>query len=394
MQHNAAALNPDVVDTASPPIPEAVGWIAQYDGAYGPPINLVQAVPGIAPHDRLLAALSQAGADPAMARYGDIFGDAALREVYAAQSSQHYAATINPQNTAITSGCNMAFVMAVMAVAKAGDAVLVPCPWYFNHQMTLSMLGIECRPLPCRADNGYVPDPEHAARLMMDGRVRAIIIVSPNNPTGAVYPAQVLTSLMSLCRNHGAWMILDETYRDFLPRGMDRGHDLYADPDWGNHLIGLYSFSKAYAMPGWRLGSIHAGTAAMAQIGKLLDCVQISPVRAGQVALAQTMPILADWREENRREINRRTEAFLSGMAHVSGWKVEQAGAYFAYVRHPFAELHASTVCKLLMQQRGVMTLPASAFGPDQEHHLRVAIANVSLDVISGIPARLDALKP
>jgi aspartate/methionine/tyrosine aminotransferase len=277
MQHNAAALNLHVVDTASPPIPEAMAWISQYDGAYGPPINLVQAVPGIAPHDRLLAALADASADPAMARYGDIFGDLDLRNVYAAQSSQHYAAAISPQNIAITSGCNMAFVLAVMTVAKAGDTVLVPCPWYFNHQMTLSMLGIECRPLPCRAENGYVPDPEQAAKLM-DDRVKAIIMVSPNNPTGAVYPAAVLESLMELCRRRNVWMILDETYRDFLPHGMGRGHDLYTDPDWGNHLIGLYSFSKAYAVPGWRLGAIHAGSAAMVQIGKLLDCVQISPV--------------------------------------------------------------------------------------------------------------------
>jgi aspartate/methionine/tyrosine aminotransferase len=393
MQHNAAALNLHVVDTASPPIPEAVAWISQYDGAFGPPINLVQAVPGIAPHDRLLAALADASADPAMARYGDIFGDLELRNVYAAQSSQHYAAAISPQNIAITSGCNMAFVLAVMTVAKAGDAVLVPCPWYFNHQMTLSMLGIECRPLPCRAENGYVPDPEQAAKLM-DDRVKAIIMVSPNNPTGAVYSAAVLESLMELCKRRNVWMILDETYRDFLPHGMGRGHDLYTDPDWGNHLIGLYSFSKAYAVPGWRLGAIHAGSAAMVQIGKLLDCVQISPVRAGQAALARTIPALEDWREVNRREINHRTKAFRDAMANLPGWAVEQSGAYFAYLRHPFAGLSASNTCRTLMQQRGVMTLPASAFGPGQDQRLRVAIANVSPDIISGIPARLDALQP
>ena len=112
----------------------------------------------------------------------------------------------------------MAFFVAMMLLAHRGDAVLLPTPWYFNHQMSLDMLGIEPRPLPCRADAGFVPRVEDAEALI-DDKVRAIVLVTPNNPTGAVYPAHVIESFAQLCRKRGIYLVIDETYRDFLPTG-------------------------------------------------------------------------------------------------------------------------------------------------------------------------------
>ena len=82
-----------------------------------------------------------------------------MRDAYAQHVSTVYGTTIAPGEIAITAGCNQAFFVAMIALAKAGDAVLLPTPWYFNHEMTLHMLGIEARPLPCLAASGFVPDP-------------------------------------------------------------------------------------------------------------------------------------------------------------------------------------------------------------------------------------------
>ncbi len=144
---------------------------------------------------------------------------------------------------ALTAGCNQAFVVAMLALAKAGERVLLPAPWYFNHQMTLQMLGIEACPLPCRAAHGFVPQLADAEALI-DARTRAIVLVSPNNPTGAVYPPETLAGFAELCATRGLWLVLDETYRDFLPDGVARPHDLFADARLRPHLIQLYSFSK------------------------------------------------------------------------------------------------------------------------------------------------------
>jgi aspartate/methionine/tyrosine aminotransferase len=369
-------INPLLRDTGTPPIPEAKGWLSAYDCRHGPGIDLSQAAPGSAPPDSLLARAATAAADPSGARYGAIQGDIALREALARETSGRYGAPISAQNVAITAGCNQAFVTTIMALASAGDAVLLPVPWYFNHQMTLAMLGIEARALPTTPQAGFVPDVEAARALLRDGKVRAIVLVSPNNPTGAVYPPATIAAFAGLCRETGIALVLDETYRDFMPPEHDRPHHLFEAPDWRSHLIQLYSFSKAYAVPGWRLGSIIAGEAIQHEVGKVLDCIQICPARAGQSALAWGIGALTDWREANRADINSRADTFRQAMRALNGWSVDQAGAYFAYVRHPFAGVPAAQVAEMLALRWGVLALPGSYFGPGQDGHLRLAFAN------------------
>ncbi len=382
------ALNPDLLDTGTPPIPQAQAWARAYDGRSGPLVDLSQAVPGSPPPAALLERLAQAAASPDATRYGPITGDMALREAYAAEIARVYGAPFKPGEVAITSGCNQAFVMTMMAVARAGQNVLLPTPWYFNHEMTLRMLGIEARPLPCDPAAGFVPDVA-AAEALIDAGTRAIVLVTPNNPTGAIYPPATIAAFAELCARRGLWLVLDETYRDFLPAGAAAPHEVFATTPWQDSVIGLYSFSKAYAVPGWRLGAITAGEAVMAEIAKVLDCVQISPVRAGQAAVTWGIDGIRDWREANRTEINARAALFREAMAPLNDWRLLAAGAYFAYVAHPFPGVPAAEVVRALVQERGVLALPGPYFGPGQERHLRIAIANVAADRIGALSERL-----
>lgn len=379
-------LNPRLIDTGTPPIPEAQGWAARYDGRAGPLIDLSQAVPGYPPHPDLLRRLGEVAADRASASYGPIAGDHSLREAYAAHLNTLHGGEVAPDEVAITTGCNQAFFVAAVALAGAGDNLLLPCPWYFNHQMALAMLGIEPRPLPCPADAGFVPDPEDAEALI-DARTRAIVLVTPNNPTGAVYPPDTVHAFAALCRRRGIALILDETYRDFRE---GRPHGLFADPDWGDTLVGLYSFSKAYCIPGHRIGAMTASRAAMAEIAKVLDTLQICAPRTGQMALAWAIPALADWRAGNLAEIGRRADAFRAAVGGVPGWRIEGLGAYFAFLRHPGGT--AADAARRLVEQSGVLCLPGSYFGPGQEGHLRVAFANAAVEALRAVGERLRAL--
>jgi len=384
------SANPLVTDTGTPPIPEAKAWLARYGGRAGPPIDLSQAVPGDPPPADLLDALARAAGSAASATYGPILGDAALREAYAAEVASVYGGPVAPSEVAITAGCNLAFVAAAMALAKAGEAILLPAPWYFNHEMTLKMLGIEARPLPCRPERGFVPDPDEAARLI-DGRVRAIVLVTPNNPTGAVYPAELIARFSALARSRGVALVLDETYRDFLPAGMARAHDLFVDGAAGReHVVQLYSFSKAYGIPGHRLGAMVAPAALIPQIAKLLDCLQICAPRVAQAGAVHAVAALGAHRAANRAEIAARAEAFRAAFAGRNDWQLLSIGAYFAYLAHPFADRTAATVAERLAVERGVLALPASYFGPGQERFLRVAFANARVETIRAVPARLD----
>ncbi|HEY8566609.1 MAG TPA: aminotransferase [Beijerinckiaceae bacterium] len=383
-----ALVNPFVAATGSPPIPEAQAWARRYDGAHGPLLDLSQAVPGKPPHPAMLEALSAAAGSPDAARYGPILGDAVLREAYAAEMSATYGASLSANEVAITAGCNLAFVATAMLIAQAGDAVLLPTPWYFNHQMSLAMLGIEPRPLPCHAEAGFVPDSREAERLI-DERTRAIVLVTPNNPTGAIYPEEVLEGFAALCRRRDLWLIVDETYRDFLPAGLNRPHGLFTAPDWGDNLVQLYSFSKSHGIPGHRLGAMTAGRDVIGEVAKTLDCLQICAARTAQRPVAEGITGLRAWREANRDEITRRASAFRAAFADLPGWTVGSVGAYFAYVRHPFAGRTAAQVAERLAAERGVLGLPGSYFGPGQEDHLRLAFANVAAERLAEIPTRL-----
>ena len=382
-------VNRSLSRTEPPPIPEAKSWTAGYDGALGPLLDFSQAVPGYPPHPELLRRLGAAAGGREAADYGGIAGDPALREAYAAHVSELYAAKIEAGNVAITAGCNQAFFVAAIALAAAGDAVMLPGPWYFNHKMTLDMLGIEAVPLPCRASAGFAPDPDEAARLITP-RVRAVVLVTPNNPTGAVYPAEVIGRFQDLCRDKGAALVLDETYRDFSA-APGPAHRLFAHPEWANTLVQLYSFSKSYCIPGHRVGALVAGEPLIAEIEKVLDCLQICAPRTPQLALPWALPALAAWREANRREILLRADAFTAAMAEVKGWRVASIGAYFAYLEHPYPERSAAAVAEWLARERGMLCLPGSYFGPGQERYLRVAFANVDATGIAEVPARLSA---
>jgi aspartate/methionine/tyrosine aminotransferase len=377
------SLNPHLLDTASPPIPEAKGWAMAYSGGAGPLIDLSQAVPGYPPPDALLARLRASGGDRASASYGPILGDEVLRTAYAAETAALYGGDVKAADVAITTGCNQAFFVAMVALAAAGDNVILPSPWYFNHKMTLDMLGIAARPLPCDPDAGFVPSSSQAEALI-DAKTRAIVLVSPNNPTGAVYPAETIAAFAALCRRRGLWLMLDETYRDFIAGAP---HALFAD-EWRDVLIDLYSFSKSYCIPGHRLGAIIADSAVMAEIEKVLDTLQICAPRVAQGPVAWGINALRDWRAHNTAEIERRQAAFREAFVGVNGWRIDSIGSYFAFLRHPFTGRTSAEVVKAFVEERGVLLLPGPYFGPGLETHMRVAFANADLDKIGQLRAR------
>jgi aspartate/methionine/tyrosine aminotransferase len=390
---SAPAVTRALADTGTPPIPEAKAWLTAYDGAYGPALDLSQAAPAYAPPPLLMAALAAAAGDPATAAYGPIRGENELRAAYAAELSAVYGAPMSAEAVAIVAGCNQAFVATLMAVAAAGDEVILPTPWYFNHKMAMDMLGVRAVALPCRPDDGFLPDPAAAAALITP-RTRAIVLVTPSNPTGAIAPPDLVAGFARLAMAHGLWLVLDETYRDFLPRAGERPHGLFAAAGGAPpHVAQLYSFSKSFAVPGYRLGAVTGPPSLMEPLGKVLDTLQICAPRIGQIAVGRTMAALAGWRESNRALIAARGQAFRSVMAEAEGWTLGSLGAYFAYAAPPPALGPADAVACKLAETFGVLTIPGRYFGPGQEAWLRIAFANAAEERLRDLPARLALLR-
>jgi aspartate/methionine/tyrosine aminotransferase len=384
-------VNPLLAAVAVPPIAEAANWIK---GRVFPPdrplIDLCQAVPGYPPAESLTSHLAARIAEPAMARYTDILGLPALRRALADEAGAFYGAAIAPEQVAITAGCNQAYCLALMALAGPGDEVILPLPYYFNHQMWLDMLGIRARHLAFRPDRGGVPEPGEAAALI-GPRTRAIVLVTPNNPTGAIYPASVIADFHRLAREHGLALVLDETYRDFLPAA-GAPHRLFEEPGWADTLVHLYSFSKVFSLTGYRVGAAICGAGLAAEIAKAMDCVSICAPRLGQEAALYGLGALAVWREEKRLLMRERLSALRQAMRrNHTGYELVSAGAYFAYMRHPFAGESATAVAQRLAAEQNLLVLPGSMFGPQQEGFVRCAFANVEAALMPEVARRLAA---
>jgi aspartate/methionine/tyrosine aminotransferase len=361
-----------------------------------PLINVSQA----APVDPPPQGLRQAMADAALTRddahlYGPVLGLPELRAELAAQTSMHYAGTITPSQVCITSGCNQAFAAAIASLCDEGDEVILPTPWYFNHKMWLDMSGVTSVPLSTGSD--LLPDPDHAASLITD-KTRAIALVTPNNPAGAEYPADLVQAFFDLARAHGIALIIDETYRDFDSRS-GPPHDLFQNPDWQDTLIHLYSFSKAYRLTGHRVGAMITSEERLAEVEKFLDTVAICPGQLGQHAALWGMQNLSQWLAGERDEILARRAAITANMPKLAaqGWQLLGLGGYFAYMQHPYA-ISSAELAPQLVKDASILCLPGTMFYPQSDPNgakqLRIAFANLDAAGISTLFDRLAALPP
>ena len=392
-------INPTYVKTFAPPVMEARRWIAgQQFSAERPLINLSQAAPVDPPPEGLVRAMTEAMInDPTSHLYGPVLGMDALRAELAQQWSAAYGGAITPGQVAITAGCNQAFTAVMSTLAGAGDEVILPLPFYFNHKMWLDMEGVRAVYLPTGDD--LLPDPDRAAALITP-RTRAIVLISPNNPAGVEYPAALLRAFYDLAQRHNIALVVDETYRDFHSSA-GAPHDLFADPDWDRTLIHLYSFSKAYRLTGHRVGAIMAGAARLAEVEKFLDTVAICPPQVGQIGALWGMRNLGSWLAGERAEILTRRDTVRREFARLPDWRLLGCGAYFAYVQHPFT-MASDALAQRMVADAALLVLPGTMFGPSRaqggtgqaEATLRIAFANADQAGLVRVVDRLAGLDP
>lgn len=388
-------LSPAMAATQAPPVMEARRWLAAASLPEGVDLlNVSQAAPVAPPPPPLRAAMAAAlEEDPGTHLYGPVLGLPELRAELGAQMTARYGGAVSDAQIAITSGCNQAFAAVIATLAGPGDNVILPVPWYFNHQMWLQMSGIAPRPLD--TGTSLLPDPEAAAALI-DARTRAIVLVSPNNPAGVEYPADLLAAFRDLARARGIALILDETYRDFDSRE-GAPHELLADPDWDDTVISLYSFSKAYRLTGHRVGAIACAPAQLAQVEKFLDTVQICAPQLGQRAALWGLRHLGDWLAGERTEILARRAAMEAAFQRLADWELLSCGAYFGYARHRLG-LPSDKLAERMVSDIGVLALPGTMFAPDGAARgateMRFAFANIDANGIDALCTRLAGYRP
>lgn len=385
-------LAPHILPIQPPPITEVKSWLAGLEpDAARPLVDLCQAVPDYAPAPQLIDHLRGLLDDPLTSRYSP---DEGLPEVRAALSrwyARRYGAAPAAEAFCLTIGASQAFWLAVMTLCRAGDEVIVQLPAYFDHPMALQALGIRCVWAPFAEASAGQPDVA-AIAARITPRTRAILLVSPSNPTGAVTPAETLRQLYCLARDHDIALVLDETYNAFLPAGTPP-HGLFAEPDWPSHFIQLASFGKTFALTGYRAGALVAGPEVIRQALKIQDTMAVCQPRITQQAIRFGCEQLDAWVAGNAVLMQRRHDRFRDLFQQPGNpFQLVASGSFFAWVKHPWVELDSRAAARRLVEQGGVLCLPGGAFGPGLEDSLRLALGNLAEAAIPAAVQRLVEL--
>ncbi|MEM9520671.1 MAG: aminotransferase [Actinomycetota bacterium] len=357
-----------------------------------PLLDLSQAAPSYPPPPAVLEAVAAGTNDRITSGYAPQPGLPELRAAFATDLRIAYATSasgggVEADDVLITAGCNQAFCIAASALAGPGDNVIVQTPFYFNHDMWLRVEGTEARHIPI--DDNHIPAVADAAG-MVDDHTRAIVLVSPGNPTGVTVPPEVILAFADLAQANDIALIVDETYRSFRPTE-DPPHALFDDPDWRDTVISLHSFSKDLAIPGYRVGALVGGEAIRVEALKVLDCVAISAPAMGQVACVAGLEQASEWRREQAARIARHQALFEDVLAdRPGGFELVTAGAYFGWVRAPQNDdADTDTIVRRLVVDHDVLVIPGTAFTTSDQRMLRFSFANLDADQIRELGVRL-----
>ncbi|MEM7141586.1 MAG: aminotransferase [Actinomycetota bacterium] len=378
-------LSPRATSVPHSPIGAATARLADRTDPR-PLLNLSQAAPSFAPPPEVTRRLAELAGEPDGARYMPQPGLPSLREAVADDLSAAYDARLETADVLITNGCNQAFCVTISALAGPGDNVVLVLPFYFNHDMWLQVEQIEAR--HCRPSDGMIPTVDDLA-MHLDDRTRAVVLVSPGNPSGAIVPPSRLREIGELARRHDMALVIDETYRGYRGTGAP-AHDLFRDDDWREHVISLHSFSKDLAIPGYRVGAVVAGSAVTTEALKILDCVAICTSSTGQHAAEAGLRHAGQWRRAQADRILGIQHRFETMMAErPGGYVLVSAGAYFGWVRHPFDESTEQVVQRLAVDH-GVLAIPGVAFTPTDDGMIRFSFANMEADDVAVLRDRLE----
>lgn len=364
----------------SPIIPLVEKLTRQHTGT----ISFGQGVASYAPPPQAFRKVQQRLADPSINRYGPVAGISELQQALEHKITIENGIEINSDNTiVVTAGSNMAFNTAILAITDPGDEVILPLPYYFNHEMSLVME--RCKPVLVSTDENFHPviDELEAA---ITRKTRAIVTISPNNPSGAVYTKEELTAINDLCKRHHIYHISDEAYENFCYDD-HRHFSVASNPDTGDYTISLFSFSKGFGFAGWRIGYMVIPEHLLSAVKKIQDTILISPPVISQHAAIGALEASETFMQTNHKAMLKKREIVLNELSDLTCLKKTPVseGAFYTLLNID-TRTDDVELTRNLIERFRVATIPGSAFGIDQGCYLRLSYGALSdTDTANGL---------
>lgn len=359
----------------SPIIPVIGGMIREVPGT----ISLGQGVVHYGPPPEAVEAVRAALARSSTHEYHDGAGLPALREAIARKLSLENGIDLAGSLVMVTAGANMAFMHAVLATTEPGDEIILPVPFYFNHEMAVDMAG--CRVVRVPTDEHYQLRLDAIARAVT-GRTRAVVTISPNNPSGAVFTGASLREVNMLCRDLGIYHIADEPY-EYFTYGAARHVSPRSFPDSAAHTISLYSLSKAYGFAGWRVGYAVYPEALASAMMKSQDTILICPTIASQEGAIAALQVGRSYCEPHVRQLAAIRDAAVQQLSALSPLAtVPTADGAFYILLKVDTGLDPLHIAERLIREHKVAVIPGTAFGMTDGCYFRVAYGALQKETV------------
>jgi aspartate/methionine/tyrosine aminotransferase len=381
-------LSTRMQDVQTPIIPVVAELIRRHPGT----ISLGQGVVHYGPPREALEALGPMAAEPTNHKYQAVEGIAPLVEMLSGKLMAENGIVMNAENrVVVTAGGNMAFFNAILAIADPGDEIILLAPYYFNHEMALAMLN--CRAVLVPLDAEYQLNLA-AIETAITPRTRAVVTISPNNPSGAVYSRESVSAVNRLCKERGIYHISDEAYEYFVYDGAQHFSPASLAGS-AKHTISLYSFSKAYGFASWRIGYMVIPEALTVAVRKAQDTILICPPVVSQYAALGALRAPASYRRENLARVAEVRSLVLDELAGVRSFcTIPPALGAFYFLVTVDTPLGAMELVERLVRDHGVAVIPGTTFGIERSCTLRVAYGALQRATIAeGIGRLVKGLK-
>lgn len=340
-------------------------------------ISLGQGIVNYPPPPQAISSLQDFLAQPSNHLYQAVTGIKPLVKAIAEKLATDNQIEMTAQNKiVVTAGSNMGFLNAILAITQAGDEIILNTPYYFNHEMAITLAN--CHPVLVNTDRNYQLDLQAIAQGIT-AKTKAIVTISPNNPTGVVYSSDSLRAVNDLCRDRGIYHISDEAYEYFTYDGVE-----HTSPgSFANstaHTISLFSLSKAYGFASWRIGYMVIPEHLMMPIKKVQDTNLICPPVVSQYAALGALTAGRKYCQHHLAEIAQVRTVVAEQLQSIKDiCAIAPAQGAFYFLLKIDTKLNDFELVKRLIEQDRVAAIPGSTFGLKDGAYLRVAYGSLDL---------------
>ncbi len=326
-------------------------------------------------------------------KYSPLQGKKELREAVAKKLKKENKIDVSPEEVIITNGSKEAILLGMLTVTDKGQEVLVPDPGYVAYRPIAQMIDAVPRSVHLREEDNFEMHPEKLKKLI-DKNTRLIVVNTPSNPTGVVYKKKTLEEIADIAVEKNLMILADEAYEKLVYDNA-KHVSIASLNGMKDYVITTQSFSKSYAMCGFRIGYATASADVIKEMKEFKICTTLSAPTAFQLAAVEALKNSGKYAEKMKREYDRRRKMIIRRLSEIGIPCRKPQGAFYAFPNIKKFGMNSSKLVDTILSKGKVITIPGTEFGKYGEGFIRLSYAanyekiEEAMDRIEGVLSKL-----